>query len=230
MHGIHKEYYFSFIRYLCELRVLHGKFWFFPKSTYFNQKKDKYLIKYTVRVIILAFILIYSTGCTSTSSSKTKNSAFSSDSAAGETSSFHKRENIRKLIKISGNADIIFQRSTIPYDSQMTLIIKRMRPDLSSKIVQKLRQELRTEIERNVQDPGGLMDYIISIYDSRFTHQEIQDWLLFYESPLGKKINATMPSVMEESNLAYQKWNRTINRVIYEWLKDRLKKEGITIP
>jgi hypothetical protein len=39
-----------------------------------------------------------------------------------------------------------------------------------------------------------------------------------------------MPSVMEESNLAYQKWNRTINRVIYEWLKDRLKKEGITIP
>ncbi|MBW1821679.1 MAG: DUF2059 domain-containing protein, partial [Deltaproteobacteria bacterium] len=73
-------------------------------------------------------------------------------------------------------------------------------------------------------------DYIISIYDSHFTYQEIQDWLLFYESPLGKKINSTMPSVMEDSKLPYQQWSRNIQPVMYEWLKERLKKEGITIP
>jgi hypothetical protein len=112
----------------------------------------------------------------------------------------------------------------------MTRIIQRQRPDLSKKIVKKLKRQLRAEIERNIQAPGGLMDYIISIYNSHFTYQEIRDWLLFYESPLGKKINSTMPSVMEESNLAYQQWNRNINPVLYEWLKERLKKEGITIP
>ena len=187
--------------------------------------------KYTVQVIIyFAFILICWTGCAATSPSKTKDSAFASGFAAADTSSSQKKENIRKLIKISGNADSILQLSTIPYDNQMTLIIQRMRPDLSKKIIKKLRQEFRAEIKRNVQDPGGLLDYIISIYNSHFTHQEIRDWLLFYESPLGKKINSTMPSVMEESNLAYQQWNRNINPVLYEWLKERLKKEGITIP
>ena len=187
--------------------------------------------KYTSQVtIFMAFILICWTGCAATSSSKTKDSAFAGGFAAADTSSSQKKENIRKLIKISGNADIILQRSTMPYDNQMTLIIQRLRPDLSKTIVEKLRQEFRAEIERNVQAPGGLMDYIISIYNSHFTHQEIRDWLLFYESPLGKKINSTMPSVMEESNLAYQQWNRNINPVLYEWLKERLKKEGITIP
>jgi hypothetical protein len=168
--------------------------------------------KYTSQIIIfLAFILICWTGCAITSSSKA-------------IDSMQKKENIRKLIKISGNADSILQLSTIPYDNQMTLIIQRMRPDLSKMIIKKLRQELRAEIERNIQDQGGLMDYIISIYNAHFTHQEIRDWLLFYESPLGKKINSTMPSVMEDSKLAYEQ------PVMYEWLKERLKKEGITIP
>ena len=187
--------------------------------------------KYTAQVIIFfTFILICWTGCAATSSSKTKDSAFTGGFAAADISSSQKKENIRKLIKISGNADMLFQSSAIPYENLMTQIIQRLRPDLSKKIVNKLRQEFRAEIERNIQDPGGLLDYIISIYNSHFTHEEIRDWLLFYESPLGKKINSTMPSVMEESNLAYQQWNRNINPVLYEWLKERLKKEGITIP
>ncbi len=186
--------------------------------------------KYTAQVILFVFILICWTGCAATSSSKSKDSAFTRSFAAADTSSSQKKENIRKLIKISGNADSILNLSAIRYDNQMTLIIQRLRPDLSKTIVKKLRREFRAEIKRNVQAPGGLMDYIISIYNSHFTHQEIRDWLLFYESPLGKKINSTMPSVMEESNLAYQQWNRNIDPVLYEWLKERLKKEGITIP
>ncbi len=186
--------------------------------------------KYTAQVILFVFILICWTGCAATSSSKSKDSAFTRSFAAADTSNSQKKENIRKLIKISGNADSILNLSAIRYDNQMTLIIQRLRPDLSKTIVKKLRREFRAEIKRNVQAPGGLMDYIISIYNSHFTHQEIRDWLLFYESPLGKKINSTMPSVMEESNLAYQQWNRNIDPVLYEWLKERLKKEGITIP
>ena len=183
--------------------------------------------KHTSQVIIfMAFILICWTGCAATSSPKTKDGAFASSFSAADTSSSQKKENIRKLIKISGNADSILQLATIPYDS----FIQRLGPDLSKKTVKKLRQELHAEIERNIQDPGGLMDYIISIYNSHFTHQEIRDWLLFYESPLGKKINSTMPSVMEDSKLPYQQWSRKIQPVMYEWLKERLKKEGITIP
>ena len=186
--------------------------------------------KYTAQVIIFAFILICWTGCTATSSSRTKNSDFASSSAASDTSISQKKQNIRKLIKISGNADSMLTGLTNFYNNQLNLIIRRMRPDLSKKTLEILRQELRAEIERNMQDQGGLLDYIISIYSSHFTHQEIIDWLSFYESPLGKKINSTRSSIMEESNLAYQRWNRNNEPVLYEWLKERLKKEGITIP
>jgi len=186
--------------------------------------------KYTAQVIIFAFILIWWTGCTPTFSSRTKNNNFANSSAASDASISQKKENIRKLIKISGNANSMLTGLTSVYNNQMTLIIQRMRPDLSKKTLEMLKQELRAEIERNIQDQGGLLDYIISIYNSHFTHQEIRDWLLFYESPLGKKINSTRPFVMEESNLAYQRWNRNIGPVLYKWMKERLKKEGITIP
>ena len=186
--------------------------------------------KYTAQVIVFAFILICWTGCTATSPSRTKDSNFASSSAVSDTSISQKKQNIRKLIKISGNADSMLTGLTIFYNNQMTRIIKRMSPDLSKKTLEMLRQELRAEIERNMQDQGGLLDHIISIYNSHFTHQEIRDWLLFYESPLGKKINSTRPSIMEESNLAYQRWNRNSEPVLYEWVKERLKKEGITIP
>jgi len=186
---------------------------------------------YTALIMLLfVYNLISLTGCAHTSSLPTKDSTFADKFTSADTLTSGKKESIRKLIIISGNADNILQLSTIPYNNQLTLIIQRVSPDLSKKIKNKLKQEFRAEIERNIQAPGGLMDYIISIYNSHFTHQEIKDWLLFYESPLGKKINSTMPSVLEESNLAYQQWNRNINPVLYEWLKERLRKEGITIP
>jgi len=187
--------------------------------------------KYTALVMIFfVFNLTCWTGCAATSSSKTKDNAFADGSAASDTAISQKKENIRKLIKLSGNADSILTGLASLYNNRMTLIIERMRPNLSKETLKLLRQQLRAEMERNIQDPGGLLDHLIAIYNSHFTHKEIKDWLLFYESPLGKKINSTRPSVMEESNLAYQRWNRKIEPVLYEWMKERLKKEGITMP
>ncbi len=107
--------------------------------------------KYTAQIIIfLAFILICWTGCAATSA---------------DTSSSQKKENIRKLIKISGNADSILTTLTSLYDNLMTQNIRRKRPDISKKTLKLLRQELHAEIEKTIQDQGGLMDYIISIYN-----------------------------------------------------------------
>ncbi len=189
------------------------------------------MIKNPVPVIIIfVFVLVYWTGCASTSSSKTKNIASATSSEASNTSISQKKKNIRKLIKVSGNADSILLSLQGFYDNRLTLIIQRNRPDLSKETLKPLRQQWRDEIERNVQEPGGLLDYIISIYNSHFTHQEIKDWLSFYESPLGKKIKSIQPSMREESNLATERWSRRIDPVLYEWLKERLKKEGIIIP
>lgn len=189
------------------------------------------MIKNPVPVIIIfVFVLVYWTGCASTSSSKTKNIASATSSEASNTSISQKKKYIRKLIKVSGNADSILIGLASLYDNRMILIIQRMSPNLSKETLKLLRKQLLAEIERNIENPGGLLDHIISIYNSHFTHQEIKEWLLFYESPLGKKINSTRPSVIGESNLAYDRWSRNIEPVLYEWLKERLRKEGIIIP
>ncbi|MBT8373834.1 MAG: DUF2059 domain-containing protein [Deltaproteobacteria bacterium] len=181
-------------------------------------------------IIVFLFILVCWTGCASTSSSKTKNIASATGSEASDTSVSQKKEDIRKLIKVSGNSDSILLSLQQFYDNQLTLIIQRNRPDLSQETLKLLRQQWRDEIKRIVEEPGGLLDYIIPIFNSHFTHQEIKDWLSFYESPLGKKIKSIQPSMMEESNLATERWSRKIDPVLYEWLKERLKKEGIIIP
>ena len=90
--------------------------------------------KYTALVMILfVFNLICWTGCAATSSAKTKDNAFAGSSEASDTAIFQKRENIRKLIKISGNADSILLQLQRFYDNQMTQLIQRLRPDLSKK-------------------------------------------------------------------------------------------------
>ena len=40
------------------------------------------------------------------------------------------------------------------------------------------------------EDLKGLEDLMIPVYDKEFTHEEIQQWLAFYDTPLGKKLAA----------------------------------------
>ncbi|NNL42749.1 MAG: hypothetical protein HKO79_09680, partial [Desulfobacterales bacterium] len=110
-------------------------------------------------IIGFLFILVCWTGCASTSSSKTKNTASATSSEASDTSISQKKEDIRKLIIVSGNADSILLSLQQFYDNQLTLIIQRNRPDLSQETLKLLRQQWRDEIKRIVEEPGGLLDY-----------------------------------------------------------------------
>jgi len=183
---------------------------------------------------ILFFIMLFTAscwiGCSAAHKKKTGTNLSGSNIVISNTTAAQKKSDIKKLIKISGNIDSLLRLPATHFGNQMTLLIRRLGPDLSKQTVEKLRQDLFNEIEKNIQEPGGLLDYIISIYDNHFTHQEIKDWLFFYESPLGKKINSTQPSLMKESSLAYQEWSRNINPFLYDWMKVRLKKEGISLP
>ncbi len=184
--------------------------------------------------VILFFIVIFTAscwiGCSAAHKKKTGTDLPGSNIVISNTTAAQKKSDIKKLIKISGNIESLLRLPAAQFDNQMTLLIRRLGTDLSKQTVEKLRQELFTEIEKNIQEPGGLLDYIISVYDNHFTHQEIKDWLLFYESPLGKKINSTQTSLMKESSLAYQEWIRNISPSLYNWIKVRLKKEGISLP
>lgn len=55
-----------------------------------------------------------------------------------------------------------------------------------------------------------LLKMIIPIYDKHYSVEEIKAINAFYESPIGKKVLATLPAVMEESMKAGQEWGAKI--------------------
>ena len=61
-------------------------------------------------------------------------------------------------------------------------------------------------------DSNQLIALIAPVYDKYYTHAEIKSLIQFYESPVGKKVAATMPKVLAESQQAGGQWGRQIGR------------------
>jgi len=67
----------------------------------------------------------------------------------------------------------------------------------------KLTPEVQTVMDAVMHDlyterilgPGGLLDQLVPVYADIFTHEEIREYLRFYDTPLGKKIADTTPLV-----------------------------------
>jgi hypothetical protein len=65
--------------------------------------------------------------------------------------------------------------------------------------------------EENVND---LFNKMIPLYSKYYTEKEINDLIVFYKTPTGKKMVETMPLVMNESMKIGQKWGMEIGSKI----------------
>lgn len=82
-------------------------------------------------------------------------------------------------------------------------------------------EELWAEVEASF-DPSQINERLIPIYTSSFDEQELAGLLEFYRSPLGRMMLERMPAVMEESMVAFNRWNL---EKVYETI-DALKEKG----
>ena len=69
----------------------------------------------------------------------------------------------------------------------------------------------RTQEELKHFDIEGLS---ISIYEKHFTTDEIRALIQFYESPVGKKLLAVMPAIMQDSINASAEWSQGLQQRI----------------
>jgi hypothetical protein len=67
---------------------------------------------------------------------------------------------------------------------------------------------------------------VIPIYEKYYTETDINQLITFYNSPIGKKMIATMPQIMQESMTAGQSWGKQIRQRVLAQLKEKgyLKK------
>lgn len=66
----------------------------------------------------------------------------------------------------------------------------------------------------------ALVDIIIHVYDERFTHDEILEWLAFYDTALGKKLIEMNPSINRDIMAVQREWGTKVRMKIVAW-RDR---------
>ncbi len=71
-------------------------------------------------------------------------------------------------------------------------------------------------------DMNEFIEMVIPIYEKHFTHDEIEQLIAFYESPIGKKLIKVQPQITIESMTAGQEWAKEL----IERIKARLPEEG----
>jgi uncharacterized protein len=116
-----------------------------------------------------------------------------------------KHDDIRKMLEVTGGTKIAF-----PIIDQLISTFKKNKPQ----IPERFWQEFRAGINQN-----ELIELCIPSYDKRFTHDEIKQLLAFYTTPIGKKLLAIQPEIVQECMKAGQIWGQQLAMQI-------LKKAG----
>ena len=122
----------------------------------------------------------------------------------GQTS---KEVQIRKLLELSGSGKIGAQ-----VGQNMIGLFKKKHAEVP--------EEFWTEV-LNEFNSDAIIDMVIPIYDKYYTESEINELIVFYNSEIGKKMIATMPSVVQESMQAGQVWGKELAFKIVEKLKNK---------
>ena len=68
------------------------------------------------------------------------------------------------------------------------------------------------------RDLNQLVDSMVPIYAARFSQQELEQLVRFYESPLGKHLTEAQPQILQESMQVGQRWGMQIGKAIGESL------------
>ena len=76
------------------------------------------------------------------------------------------------------------------------------------------------------RDTTRLIDMLVPIYASHLTQSEIEELIRFYTSPIGQRLTAVQPAILQESTLAGQNWGELIARIV----GDSLSQAGGDLP
>ena len=103
-----------------------------------------------------------------------------------------KKVEIEKLLKVTGIVNLANQML-----SRMITTYQKAYPNTSAESWERFRKKLNA---------SELIEQIVPLYDKYYTLEDLRDINTFYESPAGKKIITTLPSLTQESMTIGQEW------------------------
>ena len=127
----------------------------------------------------------------------------------------------KEIITVKGSANMYDPILPNIIDKAKTMFLQS-NPMLSrdlNEVAAKLRAELAPRTAELLNDMARL-------YAAAFTEQELKDALAFYKSPLGKKIIAEEPKVLEQSFDAVNAWSEKFGQEVVMKMRTEMKKRG----
>ena len=92
-----------------------------------------------------------------------------------------------------------------------------------AKDLNEIADKMRTDLAPRFAE---LSDEMAKLYATHFTEQELKAILVFYKSPVGKKLLAQQPTVVDASMKFAQDWANKLSDEVIAKMREELKKRG----
>jgi hypothetical protein len=127
-----------------------------------------------------------------------------------------------KEVVLAAGSGALFNPLIAGVVEQAKLLFLQQDPNLTkdaNDVAAKMRADLAPRYDE-------LINEMARQYATRFTEQELQDFLAFNKSPLGKKIQIEQPIIVDASLKFAQNWANSLSDEVIGRMREELKKRG----
>ena len=130
----------------------------------------------------------------------------------------------KQLIATKG-ATVAFNPLIAGVVEQAKILFLQQNPSLG-KDLNEVAAKIRTDLQPRFSE---INDEVARLYATNFTEQELKDTLAFYQSPAGKKMLTTEPTIIESSMGFAGNWANKLSEEVVAKMRDEMKKRGHTL-
>jgi hypothetical protein len=133
-----------------------------------------------------------------------------------------KHDNIAAILNVTGSIN----NSKVAVDGMLPQVIDLLRkanPEIPKQVLDGLEKEGREEFLKALPD---LVEPLIAIYDANFSAGEIRELLAFYRTPLGQKLIAQTPQIIQQGMAMGAVWGQRVAPRVVERIRASAKQKG----
>jgi len=104
--------------------------------------------------------------------------------------------------------------------------MQKVNPKIPQAVWDDLVVSAKDEMKKSANE---LEEPLITIYDANFTSEEIKQLVAFYSSPLGHKMAAQMPQLLQQTIAMSQAWGERVGARVEERIRTVAKQKGYNL-
>jgi uncharacterized protein len=127
----------------------------------------------------------------------------------------------KQIITVKGSANMFDPILPNLVDKTRAMLLQTN--PMLSKDLNDVATKVRTEMSPRTSE---LLTEMAKLYAASFTEQELKDALAFYKSPVGQKISAAEPRILQQTFEVVNVWSDKIGEEIIGKMRAEMKKKG----